>query len=187
MIIRDATPADCHALAKLQVDSYRSTYAGLIDRKTLSRFTYEEQENDWREVLAAPNGRVLLVAEVDDATEPIAYALGRHGRLPNRRFDGELISLHVSAGWQGRGVGRQLVIAMAERLLAAGAQSMMLWVLEGNRASGFYERLGGVRLPDRGVFAGAAEIAFGWPDLEALARATAIEKDTAPQRRSAAE
>jgi hypothetical protein len=49
-------------LARVQVDSYRTAYAGMFPADSLARFTYDEQEQDWRDLLET-GGDVLLVAE----------------------------------------------------------------------------------------------------------------------------
>ena len=40
--IREATAADSPGLARVQVDSYRTAYAGLFPQAYLDRFSYEE-------------------------------------------------------------------------------------------------------------------------------------------------
>ena len=62
---------------------------------------------------------------------------------------------------------------MARRLVADGFKSMVIWVLKDNlKARAFYEALGGVRISEKTITIGGAElidVAYGWPDLRALA------------------
>jgi GNAT superfamily N-acetyltransferase len=58
-----------------------------------------------------------------------------------------LESLHIRAGHRGRGIGRELMRAVAERIRARGACSLHLDVVSGNdRALRFYRRLGTAEL-----------------------------------------
>jgi hypothetical protein len=56
-----AAPADCPGIAQIQVDSYRTAYAGLMPPAYLEHFTDEEQAQGWREWLAERAEDILLV------------------------------------------------------------------------------------------------------------------------------
>ncbi|MFN8498666.1 MAG: GNAT family N-acetyltransferase [Anaerolineae bacterium] len=58
-------------------------------------------------------------------------------------YSGELYALYVLPAWHGLGVGRRLVAAVVAHLRGDGHQAMYVWVLAGNPANGFYQRLGG--------------------------------------------
>ena len=170
MQIREATIEDSAGLAKVQVDSYRTAYAGIFPQDYLDHFTYEEQDQDWRDWIASPSEDILCVAESAPG-EVVGYALARPGPSEVAPYDSELISLHVSRPYQRQGLGRQLVSTIARQLKQSGCQSLMLWVLEENRSRGFYERLGAQLLDDRKMSgAGKAEVAYGWPIIESLCK-----------------
>jgi hypothetical protein len=95
MQIRPATLDDCAELARVQVDSYRTAYAGIFPDDYLTQFSYEEQEGDWQELLKAGSDDVLLVA-AGDTGDVLGYALGRARTDPDMRaYDSELVALHV--------------------------------------------------------------------------------------------
>ena len=190
MIIRPAHIVDCVNIASIQVENYQRAYAGLLPADYLRRFSVAEQTRDWkdwfkqREVrrekregltqdrISTNQGEILLVSE-NEATEICGYALGRLGISNFPPYQSELVALHVRAPCQGQGIGRGLVVEMAYRLKADGCSSMMCWVLEGNPARQFYERLGGqeigkqtITLDEYGTQ--AVEIAYGWKDISKL-------------------
>src|SRR3954452_8814411 len=107
MRTREAAPEDSAGLARVQVDSYRTAYKDLLPDDYLAQFTYEEQEQDWRDLMASPTGDILLVAESDDG-EILGYALGRL-LAEGGTYTGELVALHVRAPHQRQGVGTALV------------------------------------------------------------------------------
>lgn len=178
MKIRSATTPDAAALARIQVNSYRTAYAGLMPADYLAHFSLEEQEQDWLDLLAEPTGDILLVAEIDGG-EIAGYAVGRPGpveELPEGAYDAELVSLHVCRALHKRGIGRALVRATAGALQEQGCASLALFVLAGNPACGFYERLGGQRVGEKRWMMDdfgfeVVEAAYGWPKIAALSRA----------------
>ena len=139
MNIRTATFEDCAAIARVQVNSYHAAYAALMPAEYLAAFSYEEQEQDWKDLLQSGQD-TLLVAE-NLAGEVIGYALSRP--TPQASYDCELVALHIDRDWQRQGIGRGLFHETARRMGALGCRSLGVWVLEGNLARGFYEYLGG--------------------------------------------
>lgn len=173
MRIRAAQVEDSAGLARVQVDSYHTAYAGIFPQPYLDGFSYEEQEQDWRDLLAAGLPDALLVAETA-AGEIVGYALGQPGPSDIPPYDAELVALHVRASHQGQGIGQQLIAAVAHELRQAGCTSLMLWTLERNPARALYERLGGQVIGVRdwggndefGIH--VQEVAYGWPDMARL-------------------
>jgi len=173
MIIRPAVYADSAMLAQIQVDSYRSAYAGLLPQGYLDRFDYDEQTQDWQDLLLSERTFILLVAE-DENGRIVGYTLGHVG---DDGFDGYasvLDALHVQHSDQRQGIGRSLIGGLATRLAAAGANSIMCWVLLQNPARALYERLGGSPLGRRSITLGedtiAEEVAYGCSDIANLSR-----------------
>lgn len=170
MQIRKARIEDSAGLAKVQVDSYRTAYAGIFPQAYLDQFSYEEQEQDWRDWMTSRPEDLLYVAETATG-EMVGYALARPGLTEIPPYDSELIALHVLSGHQRQGVGRQLVAAVAGQLRQRGSRSLMLWVLEENGARGFYERLGGKLLDESKLnWCDTLEVAYGWPAIEVLCK-----------------
>jgi GNAT superfamily N-acetyltransferase len=172
--IRAAKAQDSAALAQIQVNSYRTAYANILPQAYLDRFTYAEQEQDWRDLLSSGLDDVLTIAETS-AGEIVGYALGRAGSTEIPPYDGELVAWHVRPSYQEQGTGRRLFLAVAKQLKHIGSASLMLWVLEKNPARVFYERLGGQVIGEKDWGDNAAfgvvvkEVAYGWSDIDQLA------------------
>jgi GNAT superfamily N-acetyltransferase len=169
MQIRGARPEDCPGIARIQVDSYRSAYAGIGSATYLDALSAEEQEQDWRDWFDAYPEDVLLVAE-DDKGRIVGYALGRpESPLPG--FDGELIALHVREQNQRMGIGRLLLWTIARELRRGGCSSLMFWIYEDSGAHAFYDRMGAERLEaEQAVDGQPREVARGWPEIAAVFR-----------------
>lgn len=161
--IRQATEDDAEAIARVQAKTWESTYADLLPRQAIEGQFHPRHVGNWRRILRGPQGRFVLVADADD--EIIGFVSGGQSRDPKAGFTAEIYALYVLEIWQGWGIGRALFEASRDQLAADGHDRLMLWVLVGNLASGFYERLGGLTIAERDDEVGGAKVrerAYGW-------------------------
>ena len=168
--VREAELKDCPGIARVQVDSYRTAYAGLMPEAYLAQFSYEEQEQDWVGLLEAGSADILLVAESEEG-EIVGYTLARAEAEIYPGYDAEIIALHVRKSVQRQGVGRALLREAVEKLSARGCQSVMLWTLKGNPVRRWYEKLGGKYLGEKTWPLDDFEVheaAYGWEDISGL-------------------
>lgn len=169
--IRQATLNDVSAIARIHVDSWRTTYAGIVPDAYLANLTYESRENQWRNILSTTgNPSVLMVAE-NESKQVIGFASGGKEREGNPAYTGELYAIYLPKQEQGAGVGSTLIRAVAKWLLETGFDSMLVWVLKDNPSCRFYERMGGQYLTEKDIEIGGTtlvEIAYGWPDIRTL-------------------
>lgn len=175
---RAAQPGDAAMLGALHVASWREAYADLLPAAVLDGLSAEARTEMWRAVLGDPashGGTAVFVAERGAAIVGFGACGGqRDAALQARGYDGEIGALYILRAHQRAGAGRTLMRLMARALLARGRHAAGLWVLRENAAArAFYERLGGDLLAEQvGEQAGATltEVAYGWRDLEVLAR-----------------
>jgi GNAT superfamily N-acetyltransferase len=99
-------------------------------------------ETEWR---ARVSGRTTFVA--DDDGSLVGLACGIAADQPDAA---ELISLWVEPAWRARGVGGQLVEAVAAWAAGEGVSYLRLWVADGNGAAErLYRRHGFRRTGER--------------------------------------
>ena len=163
--LRPATPADARAIGRIHVETWRSTYAGMLPDRTLIDMTVDGKATSWRRSLARPgNSSIVLVAEAQ-GEGPIGFGSVGRNRSPNLPFAGEVETLYVLPDWQNRGIGRALLTACFDSLKRRDLVSALIWVLADNPARFFYERMGGKRAGERDEALWGAtlhEIAYGW-------------------------
>ncbi len=136
-MIRAAVTADIPFLARVHVQSWQETYAGLIPEDVLYNIiTTESRELQWQRTLANP-AITVFVAEVAGSIVGFC-SLAVRGREAN------LFTLYLLQAQQGLGLGKALWVAALEYARAQKAKELSLWVLEGNPTRGFYQHMGGV-------------------------------------------
>lgn len=170
--IREARPEDAAGLARVHVASWRSTYPGLIPTPFLVGMSEKAAAARWHAIVQNRGpGRGAFVAL--EAGAIVGFGTYGARRVPVDGFQGEFYALYLLDEVQGRGIGRGLMAAMADRFLAVDVATAAVWCLRDNPARWFYERMGGSRVAERQIdFAGTklTEIAYGWRDLAPLAR-----------------
>jgi len=172
--IRRATPGDAPAIAQVRVDSWRSTYRGMIPDAYLDGMQVEASTALWDRVLTAgPNTTCVFVAEHGSVV--VGFSCGNRLVEPRHGLDAELTAVYLRREFQRMGLGRQLVRAVVEAQTAHAATGLVTWVIAGNKpARTFYESLGGellVEQPFHWDGMDLVEAAYGWRDLPALAGA----------------
>jgi len=171
--VRAATAADEAGIARVHVDTWRTTYPGLMPDDFLAQLSYEGSERQWVDIAArAEAGTQCLYVAVDDRDGIVGFANGGPERTRDPEFPGELYAIYVLASHQGCGIGRHLVQAVADWMLRASHTSMLVWVLTGNQIGRrAYEALGAHpcrerRIPFRGLT--IDEVGYGWSDARTL-------------------
>ncbi len=170
--VRKADPRDARSIAGIYVDSWRSTYAGLLPDELLVGLDADRRENRWwRHALGRRSDRhtVFVIEQMPD--DIVGFVSG--GPPRDRRFDygGEVYALYVLDEHHDLGLGKRLFTTMAAHLVRTHRRSLIVWVLDGNPSRFFYEALGGKRVAHRhGTMGGAPieEIAYAWEDARAL-------------------
>jgi GNAT superfamily N-acetyltransferase len=172
--LRRAQVADEPAIARLHADSWRTAYRGILCDDFLADTVVTNRRELWRTRFSEIDrqDQVILVGEEHGEIQAFACAF-----LDADPEWGTLLdNLHVLPGLKGRGLGRQLISAVAENIRRHGLHSMLhLWVYEQNvQARGFYERLGGIvsdcvseAAPD-GSRVNA--LRYGWRELSLLVK-----------------
>ena len=163
--LRPAKASDARAIARIHVETWRSTYPGMVPDRALIDMNIDNKARSWRAALERPDmAGSVLVADTPEAGL-IGFASAGHNRHANLPFAGEVQTLYVLPDWQNQGIGRQLLKGCFAGLRSRGLASAMVWVLADNPARFFYERMGGRRAGEREENLWGArlhEIAYGW-------------------------
>ncbi len=156
--VRAARESDAAAVARIQVECWRTGYAGIIPDEVLAELTSDEAAGRWRErwaeAIAKPptsRHRVLVATTTEPSAGGTAEPVPAGGR-PERVIagfasagpasdedrwpatDAELYELHVAPGRTGQGHGGRLLHAVADNLAQDRFAQVSAWVLEADTA-----------------------------------------------------
>lgn len=167
-VIRQANLGDVYAIGRVHVETWRSTYAGLVPDDYLTSMSVAKKARDWQRTVEDPQqwGRCIVAA-----TTVGLVGFANHGetRNPELPYSGEVYALYVEVDWQNRGVGRALLARCFQDLREMGHRAAVVWVLANNPSRFFYEAMGGHSVAERQTpFAGTTltERGYGWADLD---------------------
>ncbi|WP_404430830.1 GNAT family N-acetyltransferase [Sutcliffiella horikoshii] len=164
--IRKAILSDKKGIAKVHVESWKTTYANIVPDEYLNNLTYESREQIW--INSIPNGGVY-VAENNEG-EIVGFSSGgkeRSGKYDG--FDGELYAIYILKKYQGQGIGKALIQPTIDELIGMGLNTMLVLVLKDNVSRLFYEALGGKKIDELEVqMAGKklTEVVYGWENVK---------------------
>jgi GNAT superfamily N-acetyltransferase len=138
MIVREAKIADAPAIARVNLDTWRTAYRKIVPADYLAQLSYEKA----RKPLARnPRKRrkstdFVCVAE-NDSGQIVGFAAGGCERTGKYVYQGELFAIYILDEYQRQGIGRQLVRTVATKLAELTLNSMLVWVLGDNQPAGF--------------------------------------------------
>ncbi|MER3443492.1 MAG: GNAT family N-acetyltransferase, partial [Meiothermus sp.] len=76
MTVRPARPDDAPAIARVHVDSWRETYAGIVPNEFLAGLSYERREQMWRSGLEHPGWKGGLFVAEDPEHRVVGFVAG---------------------------------------------------------------------------------------------------------------
>ncbi|UFT98372.1 GNAT family N-acetyltransferase [Radiobacillus kanasensis] len=167
MKIRKADLSDAKGIAKVHVDSWRSTYRNMVPQEYLSKLSYEEREKLWIQNMKDTD---VFVAVTENG-DIVGFANGGKERTGDYIYEGELYAIYLLEHHQSQGIGLDLVKAVVNQLREENLDSMLVWVLSDNNARHFYERIGGRVVDTKPIqIAGTKllETAYGWEDIRLI-------------------
>jgi ribosomal protein S18 acetylase RimI-like enzyme len=182
MKIRRANKSDLPAIARVHLECWRLMYSALVPEGVFHTLEFKRDQR-WAQFLdSAQHGdEIALVAESSgNKVIGFAHAGPEWGGHPT--IESELYALFVLPEYQGRGVGKRLLLATASALVRRNSNSMLVRVRSGNPTPRVYQALGADNLGMQSVSVdGVAvqEIAYGWNNLKTLLER---EKEVASER-----
>jgi ribosomal protein S18 acetylase RimI-like enzyme len=173
--IRRAVPNDAAEIGRVYVETWQSTYAGILPDSLLAQMSDVRQAAWWSRAIADPGeARGIFVADDSEMGVVGFGSCGRARQVPDglngtETRIGEVYTLYVEPDFQNQGLGRRLLDAMFRQLHADGYDTAVLWMLADNPNRFFYEGMGGELVGsqrDRVAGTTVGEVAYAWRDLD---------------------
>lgn len=171
--IRAATAGDAGAIAEIHVESWQSTYAGLLpDEVLLNLDSAQHEARWWRHVLGRFRRNHAVYVAVDQNGNIVGFASAGPSRQTALPYRGEVYTLYLRDEHQGQGIGKQLFASTVAGVQETRGPSVIVWCLSANPSRFFYEHLGGklvARRPGRVGTSSVEELGYAWADASSVA------------------
>ena len=152
-------------MSRIYVQTWQDTYLSVVPYGYLLSMSAPKHEQAFYNEL---KNRQITSFVAEDAGQVIGFTTGGYVRHGGDIYRGEVYTLYVLKNLQRRGVGAQLVAALARQFKHDGIYSMLVRVLKQNPYRRFYSKINGTYLKtERTPFAGEVmEVdSYGWLDV----------------------
>jgi ribosomal protein S18 acetylase RimI-like enzyme len=137
--VRPARAGDADDLARVQVESWRSCFSGIVPPELLAELTGDEASavwrDRWRDAITSPptsRHRVLVAVTEIPPREVVGFVSAGPATDADRwpGTDAEIYEFRVSPERAGQGHDSRLLHAAADTLVSDGFHTVSTWVLE---------------------------------------------------------
>jgi ribosomal protein S18 acetylase RimI-like enzyme len=169
--IRCAQPRDAAQIAQVHLESWKTTYPGIIPDAYIASLNAQTGQQHWQQRIEENVIDIFVAQQREDNSSIFGFICGGQIREAIDSYDGELHAIYLLKQCQQQGAGRALVCTLAATLQNKGFKSMIVWALQDNPAVEFYKRLGAIPLTTKTINIGGkdlTDLALGWPSLTSL-------------------
>src|SRR5690242_10386589 len=104
--IRPARVEDAAGIGRVHVDSWRTSYKGIVPAEVLNNLSYERREEMWRNSLSNPERKNYDYVAVDEQERIVGFVTGGPLRDGDPSYESELHAIYLLKEVQGQGIGR---------------------------------------------------------------------------------
>lgn len=168
MNIRLASISDVEGIACVHLESWRTTYDGIISSSFLTNLTLEGRKINWNWTFNNLNKDEVIFVLEDSQGKIVGFINGGKNRDTELIFEAEIYAIYLLKEYQGQGFGRFLTLKFLEYLKSKEYKTLLVWVLEENPAVQFYKSLDGEYITEKDIKIGEESLiehAYGWKDI----------------------
>lgn len=153
------------------MDSWRTTYEGIIPDEYLGNLTYEKRTALWDQNLARED-QYVIVSETNEGKIVGFECCGKRetNTIPN---SSDLTAIYLLKEYQGKGIGKGLLKSLFLHFKHLGCQKIFVEVLADNKTRNFYEYYGAKLLKTVQIKIGGKvldELIYEWDDVDEVLR-----------------
>lgn len=167
MHIRTVNLDDAQGIAKVHVDSWRTTYKGIIPDDFLNNLSYEQRTQLWKKNIAREDDYIFIAENSEGEIIGFADAWKREDNLTEK--SGDLTSIYLLEKYQGKGIGKKLLKELFNHFKQMGYEKVFVEVLEENKTRFFYEFYGAKLVKTVQIKIGGKilnELIYQWNDVD---------------------
>lgn len=159
--------ADKECIAKVHVDSWRTTYKGIIPDAFLANLSYEQFTAIWDENLKREDNFIIVVENEEGEIVGFADSWKRASNIEENAID--LTSIYLLETYQGKGLGKLLLKELFTHYKDRGYTKVFVEILEDNKTRYFYEYYGAEFVKTVQIKIGGKvlnESIYAWPSVD---------------------
>ncbi|MFE3974100.1 MULTISPECIES: GNAT family N-acetyltransferase [unclassified Peribacillus] len=167
MKIRRAIEEDVNGIANVHINSWQTTYKGILPDQYLSSLNLEARRKNWLRNLKMLHNATFVAENAHG--EIIGFTAGGPEQTNDPHIQGEVYAVYILKEYQRQGFGRKMIKAVIHELIKMEHKNLIIWALKDNPSCGFYKALGGQVIAEKTVkMAGIEliEVGFGWQDIK---------------------
>lgn len=169
MRLRRAVLSDAPGIARVHIDSWRTTYKDIIPDTILRNLSLVERTDLWKRNMTKGDQYILVAVNMYGEIVGFAACRKRNDFLPENA--GEITSLYLLTDYQGMGIGKQLLQRLFKQLIQWGLNNIFVEVLEENVSCEFYEYFGASLLQSKQILFAGTELVlrvYEWKQIQAI-------------------
>ncbi|WP_074435717.1 GNAT family N-acetyltransferase [Oceanobacillus jeddahense] len=132
-------------MGKVNVESWQTTYRGLMSETVLRNLSVKDKKEKWENIIRAGNSTTFVA--VDEEETVVGYL----NMFIKKSAVGEVTAIYLLKNWQGKGIGKALLLKCFQRFLEQSIHTIQVGVLVGNDSRLFYERMGAELVEEKGI------------------------------------
>lgn len=141
--IRGATIEDAEDIAKINIESWKTTYRGIVNDTFLDGLNYQNRLPGIQKGIQRPEVKIFVAIE-KESNKKVGFSMYGPCREKNIDADFELYAIYLYEEFQGFGAGKLLFDEGYKAFKEMNYNKMMVSVLAKNKPSClFYEKMGG--------------------------------------------
>ncbi|HZH29438.1 MAG TPA: GNAT family N-acetyltransferase [Pyrinomonadaceae bacterium] len=163
---REATVSDCPSVARVHVQSWKESFAGIVPQIFLDKMSVEQRARAFEAGFSADSYKMYVAEAAGRGV--VGFADFGEPRELVDKYEGELYAIYLVSEFQRKGIGERLFNLGVDFFIGRGKSSMYLLALEASPYRLFYEKMGGrvvgkKQVEIEGVTYG--ELVYGWNSL----------------------
>lgn len=166
MIIRRAVVNDSTGVARVQVESWKTTYKKIVPDEYLNSMSVESRIQKWKDIIES---QTVFVVEKD--SKIIGFCNSGINTGDYRDYQGELFAIYLLQDYQRKGLGRHLFDKIVTEFKEQNVNSLIVKVLEDNPARYFYEKVRAEHIDTIELIISGKKLnerVYGWKSINTL-------------------
>lgn len=136
--IRLAHITDADSITRINIDTWRSNYAGIVPDEHLDSLLYNIEA--YQRTINNPNN-IVYVAEYNSVV--VGYICSGIDTAPDAVASSKLRMAYVKKKYQNQGIGKKLFLKITEHLYKSGYNTLSANTFSAANSNFFYSALGG--------------------------------------------